>query len=97
MKRLPVQICSAALWVAILVAHAVLLRQLDGGDVVHRWLAGGHDARGGDLVLIAAFAALRLLAVVALPGIVGMRLAMLAAEAVFRRLDRRRPASAPQA
>lgn len=95
MKRLPPPARTAVLGLAILAGHAVLLHVLDGDDVVHRWLAGGHDARPGDLVLIAAFAAVRMVAVVALPGLIGMRLAMLAADAAFRRHDRRRHAVPP--
>jgi hypothetical protein len=75
-------LASGLLIAAILLAHALLLSSLAKHDAVSRLLAGGRDVQPSTIVLIVSFFIVRVLAVLALPGLILARLGLVVMEAL---------------
>jgi hypothetical protein len=61
---------------ALLVAHRLLLVTLAEGSLISHIFAGGQNASRGELTVVIAFIAVRLLAVLALPGMILSRIGL---------------------
>lgn len=62
--------------VALLVAHRILLGTLAEGSLISHIFAGGQSASRGEMILVVAFLVVRLLAVLALPGMILCRIGL---------------------
>lgn len=60
----------------LLLAHRILLEVLADGDLVSHIFAGGQSASRGEMALVLIFLLVRLLAVLALPGMILCRLGL---------------------
>lgn len=61
----------------LLLVHRVLLEVLAGGDLVSHIFAGGQNASRGEMALVLVFLLVRLMAVLALPGMILCRLGLI--------------------
>jgi len=69
-------IVSSVELLALLVAHRLLLAAMAEGSLISHIFAGGHSASWGEKILVVAFLVVRLLAVLALPGMILSRIGL---------------------
>lgn len=62
--------------VVLLVAHRVLLAMMAEGDLISHIFLGGQNATRGEMAVVVAFLLVRLLAVLALPGMILSRIGL---------------------
>jgi hypothetical protein len=67
---------SAVEIVVLLVAHRVLLGVMAEGSLISHIFAGGQNASRSEMVLVAVFLLVRLLVVLALPGMILVRMGL---------------------